>query len=342
MTCFTPLTAYRNPISKGYISGKGKPFVVSKKRLHLMGPSSHPHLEWLQLPCGQCSGCRFRRSASWAARCMHEALLYRNNCFVTLTYNSDHVPLDGSLRKSDAQKFLKRLRKKYIPKCPFPKDDFHKIRRAEWHQANQIRYYYCGEYGDKFGRPHYHFILFNHDFSDKKFWKKSKSGFPCFRSPSLEELWPFGNSEIGNVTFESCAYVARYVMKKINGELADTHYLRHDPDGRVYKILPEFTNMSLKPGIGAQWFEQYSKDVYPHDYVVLSGGRKMQPPKYYDGLYELTHDAEGVLYNWPRMEAIKRTRQSKALLRASDNTPERLDIKREILEARSGKYKRNL
>lgn len=323
MTCFSPLQAYRllKPLYHGP-SAKGKVNIISRKKWDAgMYPPASDVCEHLQLPCGQCSGCRLRRSAMWAMRCMHEASLYKKNCFVTLTYNSDHLPADGSLVKSDAQKFLKRLRKKF---------------------GDGIRYYYCGEYGDKFGRPHYHFVLFNHDFSDKKFWKKSKSGFPVFRSPVLEVLWPFGNSEIGNVTFESCAYVARYVMKKVNGKAADDHYLRHDPDGRVFKILPEFTNMSLKPGIGAEWFSKYSKSVYPHDYVVLSGGRKMQPPKYYDGLYECTHDDKGVLFNYPAMQQIKQRRRDNALLHIDNNTPERLNVRREILEARTSKFKRNL
>lgn len=321
MTCFTPLLAYRNPLKLNYRPGKGQPTVVSRTRPGAFSPQSHPHLEWCELPCKQCSGCRRRKSAEWATRCMHEASLHKNNCFITLTYSDLHMPFDGSISKRPCQLFLKKLRKKY---------------------GSNIRTYYCGEYGDKFGRPHYHFILFNHDFSDKKFWKKSKSGIPCFRSASLEELWPFGNSEIGTVTFESCAYVARYVMKKINGKNADHHYQRVDPDGRTYKILPEFCQMSLKPGIAKNWFTKFYKDVYPHDYVVLSGGRKMQPPSYYDGLYELTHDDNGVLYNWPRMEKIKEARKNAALFHIDNNTPERLNVRREIAERQLSKFSRNL
>ncbi len=102
----------------------------------------------LSLPCGQCIGCRLERSRQWAMRCMHEAQLHENNCFITLTYDNTHLPSDGSLHYKDFQLFIKRLRKKF--------------------GNTRIRYYMAGEYGENFGRPHFHACIFGHDFHDKK------------------------------------------------------------------------------------------------------------------------------------------------------------------------------
>lgn len=260
MTCFSPLQAYRS--SK--LTKLGKRGIVFSEVDAL-------NSEVLSLPCGQCIGCRLERSRQWAIRCMHEASLHRDNCFITLTFSSDFLPHDRSLRKFHFQRFMKRLRKRF---------------------GNGIRYYYCGEYGEKFGRPHYHACLFGFDFADKYLWKLS-NGIPLFRSNSLEELWPYGYSSIGSVTFESAAYVARYIMKKVNGPSAISHYEYVDSNsGEVFNRVPEFTDMSRgrkksgTGGIGKGWFDKYSSDVYPHDFVVLRG-KKVRPPKYYDRLYEV-------------------------------------------------------
>ena len=93
----------------------------------------------------------------------------------------------------------------------------------------------CGEYGENRGRPHFHACLFNFDFPDKKVWRKTSQGHPVWRSPSLEALWPYGFSEIGSVTFQSAAYVARYIMKKATGRDAEQVYEWTDPlTGEVF------------------------------------------------------------------------------------------------------------
>lgn len=126
----------------------------------------------LQVPCGKCIGCRLERSRQWAIRCMHEASLYEDNCFITLTYNDDHLPSNGSLDKTHFQKFLKRLRKSIYPQ--------------------KLRYYHCGEYGDEGGRPHYHAIIFGWSPSDKVLIStEDKQGITCHRylSESLTQIW---------------------------------------------------------------------------------------------------------------------------------------------------------
>ncbi len=232
---------------------------------------------------------------------MHEADQHEKNCFITLTYDDSHLPAGGTLDKQAFPKFMKRLRKKY--------------------PNERIRYYHAGEYGDKFGRPHYHSCLFGFDFGDKTYWT-DRSGFPVYRSPELEKLWPQGQSEIGSLTFESAAYVARYIMKKITGPTAADHYGTRQP---------EYTTMSRKPGIGKKWYDTYKCEVYAADSVIVRG-KEMKPPRFYDGLYELQEPEA--------MEIIKRARRRSRNL--ADGTPERLESQRRVTEARLSQHKRGL
>jgi hypothetical protein len=222
----------------------------------------------LELPCGQCIGCRLERSRQWAMRCLHESSLYESNSFITLTYDDSNLPAGGSLNYPDFQRFMKRLRK---------------------NSKSAIRFYMGGEYGESTARPHFHACLFGYDFPDKVFFRKSASGEKLYTSKFLESLWPFGLSSIGDVTFASAAYIARYCVQKVTGDAADAHYSCPefvDEDGVIRSsVVPEFNHMSLKPGIGARWLSKYQTDVFPRDYVVVNGV-KTKPPKYYDVLFE--------------------------------------------------------
>lgn len=241
MPCYHPLHAY-----KAVGKDRSKIVVVFKRSDSFRG-------ERLDLPCGQCIGCRLERSRQWAVRCMHEASLHKENSFLTLTYEDSRLPSNGSLVLSDYQNFMKRLRKSIAPK--------------------KVRFFHCGEYGEQLGRPHYHALLFGHDFADRKFFS-SRGDNRVFTSESLSRLWPFGFAVIGEVTFESAAYVARYVLKKVTGGKAEEHY-----QGRA----PEYVTMSRRPGIGTGWFKKYSGDVYPRDRVIVRGV-STRPPRFYDGL----------------------------------------------------------
>lgn len=266
----------------------------------------------LQLPCGRCIGCRLERSKQWAIRCIHEASLHEHNCFVTLTYSDEYLPHDGGLHYKDVQNFLKRLRKKYPG----------------------IRYYGCGEYGGQFDRPHWHLILFNHTFTDLSLWRKSNAGNSLFRSATLETLWPFGHSSIGAVTFESAAYVARYIMKKVTGDPANRAYQSVSTvTGEVYDRRPEFNFMSLKPGIGAKWWSKYHKQVTVRD-AVIHDGTPLKPPRYYDKLLKRV--------NSDLFDEIKSQRAIDNSKRALDNTPQRLAAKEVVQQAKLSKLKRSL
>lgn len=198
---------------------------------------------------------------------MLEASLHERNSFLTLTYEDKYLPADGNLDKRAVPKFMERLRKRR-----------RKIGR-------KIRYYQCGEYGEKRKRPHYHVVLFGEDFSDSRV-PFGKGEYPTWISSELCELWPFGQSLIGSVTFESASYVARYVCDKVTGSQAELHYEVVDPGtGEVTERVPEFATMSRRPGIAAEWLDRYESDVYPSDEVVVSGARS-KPPRYFDKLLE--------------------------------------------------------
>lgn len=238
----------------------------------------------VQIPCGKCIGCRLEKARQWAVRCVHEAQMHEENCFITLTYNNENLPKDRCINKKDLQLFFKRLRKK------INKDN----QKPYQHQKyKEIRYYACGEYGDRFSRPHYHACIFGHDFHDKEklrgnnikwkknYFSKAKTDFALYRSAQLESCWTLGFSSVGEMSFESAGYVARYVMKKITGDQADIHYKRDILESGSDTIEPEFALMSRMPGLGQTWLEKYYTDVYPKDYFHINGV-KNKPPRYYD------------------------------------------------------------
>jgi len=194
---------------------------------------------------------------------MHENQMHDESCFITLTMNDEYLNSRDnpySLDRSEFQRFMKRLRKRY---------------------GKKVRYFHCGEYGEKNSRPHYHAIIFGMDFEDKELFQV-RDEIRLYTSETLAKLWPFGFVTIGEVTMESCAYVARYVTKKIKGKDAENHYIRWDPlTGEGIPIEPEYATMSRKPGIGKSWLDKYKSDVYPHDYVVIKK-HKIRPPRFYD------------------------------------------------------------
>lgn len=201
-------------------------------------------------------------------------------------------------------------------------------------QYDKARFYMCGEYGGETGRPHFHACLFNVLFEDKLFHKRTTSGADIYESATLSKLWGLGFASVGEVTFESAAYVARYIMDKRTGASAKLHYERLDQNtGEIYELIPEFTRMSLKPGIGAEWYNKFKTDVYPHDYVIVRG-QKMKPPKYYDRrLTILDPDS------W---EIVENKRLEKMLASQQDNTPARLAVRQTVAIAGMNFKKRGL
>lgn len=213
MTCFRPMQGFR---------AAGGGFTTNRRK----SPTQAP----MAVPCQKCVGCRFERSQQWAARCVQEARVSEYSTFLTLTYEDEFLPFGGTLVKRDLSLFLKRLRKK---------------------KGAGLRYYAAGEYGDDNQRPHYHLLLFNCWFDDRVFLRKNHRGEDLFASAECRELWPWGFNVIGDVTFESAAYVARYIMKKVDGKKREEgHYLVTLPDGQTFERLPEFQTASNGSGTG--------------------------------------------------------------------------------------------
>lgn len=285
---------------------------------------------------------------------MHEAQQHDRNSFLTLTYSNEAlasrrtrweptVPYtppsreesalstdsaltnsssqaassyEESLRPRDVQLFIKKLR----------------FSQSELGLA-KVRHYSVGEYGERTRRPHYHIALFGEDFAGDRYHWRTSGEYNIYRSPRLEKLWGLGNCEIGELTTDSAAYIARYVMKKINGKKAQQHYRRETADGEIYYLVPEFALMSRRPGIGRDWLTEYNRDVYPHDHVIVNG-HKFKPPRYYDKLMEAWSPAT--------MAEIKFNREMRCKELEADNTPARLADKETVTKAKLAFKKRNL
>lgn len=300
MPCYHPVTGYPSLI----VNPSGKRSLVFDQARSLGAGVINTAIK---VPCGRCIGCRLEYSRQWAVRCMHEAQTHEENCFITLTYDDDHLPSDLSLCLKDFQNFMKRLRKLVSPQ--------------------KVRFFHCGEYGADFGRPHYHACLFGFDFEDKVLFK-TRDDVRLYTSDVLQSLWTFGFSTIGDVTFDSAAYVARYVLKKVTGNKEDVlgHY-----QGRK----PEYTTMSRRPGIGAAWLNRFSSDVYPSDELV-SNGAIMKPPRFYDNQYESIHP------DVIRSMKAKRCHRAQRPNVKINNTPERLEVRKKVKMAQFLNLKRDV
>ncbi|AXL15077.1 replication initiator protein [Microviridae sp.] len=309
MACYSPLKGYRDPETNGLCFKK-----------------TRPNQETLDVACGQCLGCRTDRALMWAVRIVHESTLHIDlygNCFVTLTYrdqydctdeqlrNGYHIPPDGSLNKAHFQKFIKRLRR---------------------HFPQKIRFFHCGEYGDQTQRPHYHACLFNVNINDSIVWKNDE-GLITYYSETLNDLWPYGFATVGELNYETAAYTARYILKKITGERANDHYLRCDDYGVAYWLQPEYVTMSLKPGIGYDYYQKYHRDIFPADKTAVPGkGMVNKVPRYYQNLLEASDTAT--------LDLVKQLRQRFIEKHAEDFTPERLEARYRVHKARNKNHQR--
>lgn len=305
MTCYHPIDAwysFKRKTSKG------------NKAITFSLEDAIPYTHFT-IPCGQCIGCRLDRSADAMVRCVHESLCWSQNCFVTLTYSPEFLPDDNGLNFRDLCLFWKRLRRYFY--------------------GRKIRYFACGEYGSLSHRPHYHAIIFNLDFDDKKPLFKSASGSITYTSDVLSDLWGLGYCSLGCVSAESASYVARYVTKKITGD-----GLRDYVDDDGVCISKENSRWSRAPFIGGYYLEKYWKDIYLRgDRCLIRKGdsmKKFRVPRAYDKWLAEHH---------PDVFAdIKAQRQNNALelSRSPDNDWRRLRVREELHELRAKKLVRNL
>jgi len=306
MTCYAPIQGYKSK----FLTKNGKRSVV----FHPNDALGTCKLFQVTLPCGQCVGCRLEYSRQWAIRCMHESQMHSESCFITLTYNDKFLPRYGSLDYDHWTKFMKRLRKKF--------------------SDIKVRFFMGPEYGEKSHRPHYHALLFGLDFSDKQLFS-IRNGYRLYVSEILNSLWScpktsesYGFASVGSVTFESAAYVARYMMKKVKGE---DHVLRYFAKcnghtdinvetGEIFPIAKERARMSRMPGIAKDWYDKFGNtDCHNHDFVVL-GTKKVRPPRYYDNILK---NIDPSVY-----ESIKEQRVIDSKKFKDNNTPDRLEVRR--------------
>lgn len=238
--------------------------------------------------------------------------MHKHNAFLTLTYKPELLET-RSLVHRDYQLFMKRLRKQ-LP--------------------HKVRYYMCGEYGGQHGRPHFHACLFGHDFDDKKHWRTTPSGAALYTSATLDGIWGKGFTSIGAVTFESAAYIARYIMAKITGPNAWQFYQHIDEEtGEITDLEPEYNKMSLRPAIGKTWLKRYREDVYPEGEILIRG-HKSKAPKYYDKEFKREDPAA--------FAELKTQREVQALEYRDDNTPQRLQAKERVAVAKINRLIRKL
>ena len=275
MPCYNPLVAWR----------------VEGKIVFNPPTGSAGLLKPFNLPCSKCYGCRLNYARSWALRCQLEALSHKENCFITLTFSNEYLEKrknPWSVNKIDFQLFMKKLRKKY---------------------GDHIRYFHCGEYGEKTYRPHYHALIFGHDFriqtNKNKVQKFGKGKFPLYNSEELNKLWSMGHCTVGELNFDTASYTARYVTKKIKGEASKIHI--NPQTGVVTNIEDVYCTMSRGNkktkfnGIGEEAYHKYKHRWYGNDFIVNGNGIKMKPPRYFDKLYEQEFPE--------KFEAIKKARK---------------------------------
>jgi len=307
MVCYHPQKAYKSKT----LNASGKRGITFNRN------EAYTELT-VVIPCGSCHGCRLEKARNWAVRCTHEAQMHEDNSFLTLTYSDEHLPRSRSIDPRATQLFMKKLRHHLAPK--------------------KIRFFLCGEYGGKTGRPHYHILLFGHQFDDLVLYAESpKTKDRIYTSETLDELWQLGECKVGKVSFQSAGYVARYQMKKIGGKKAAKHYEYVDELGEVHQRQPEFSRQSNRPGIGKPWLDKFHNDIFPRDFVIhlgKKGASKMAVPKYYDKIMEREHPKA--------FRRVQHLRKKSFRKNADNNTPDRLAVREEIKLRKTDQLKRNI
>lgn len=255
-----------------------------------------------KLPCKQCLGCRIDREEEWAIRLMHECQQSENNHFLTLTLDDDHLPKNKSLDHEIIKLFHKKLRK----------------------QNGPIRFFIAGEYGPETSRPHWHGIYFGLELTDLEH-EGTHKGNKYYGSQILDKIWGNGHIVIGeNVTRQTCVYTAGYMLKDVNKEWK-TQYSLVDPEtGELIPRKKPYAQMSRRPGIAKDWYDQYNTDVFPHDFVVTKQGKKQASPAYYRRMLKEENPElyEKILAN--RKEALNNPTYK------WNNSPERLAVRQKV------------
>lgn len=252
-----------------------------------------------QIPCGKCIQCRLSYSRDWANRCMMELKTSTNAAFITLTYDTEHLHFNPyvdvetgeigyrpMLWPADLRNFMKRLR-------------FWCSEQPGNGEMTQ-RFYACGEYGEITQRPHYHLILYNlpPEFYENSHVFTNGVCAPYWTCSPLEKLWPDGLSVYGDVSWECCAYVARYVMKKQKGKSRQAQIAAQAQFFPDHPWIDEFTRMSRMPGLGRAYYDEHKDEIYATDEIFVPRNGSVQPArpcKYYDRLFDVEREGDMLL-----------------------------------------------
>lgn len=253
-----------------------------------------------------------QRVADWQTRIVHESIMHKENSFITLTYGPGNLPPNASLEHRDFQLFMKRLR---------------------FQTGKELRFYMCGEYGDKNGRPHYHACIFNHEFRKDRERGKSGSGEQMYESDQLTELWGMGTCTTQDLTPGTAAYAAGYIMKKTLGDDAKNAYDVIDENGQLLKREPPYSRSSNRPGIGKTWYDKHGKTDMAHDFIIQDGIKKSIPP-----YYEKLNKRQGGVS--ARIENMRE--EKKAKINPRDQWADRLKVREEVLKAKIARKVREL
>jgi len=302
MRCTSPMTV-------GFLSD-GKTLTWSAKKRSLQFAP-------FQLPCGKCLSCRLQYAQETAVRCVHEASMYPQNCFLTLTYNEENLG-DNKLDYKHIQTFIKDLRNQEFSKLLkklYPENtqseqrekwnSLEKEERETIYEKIRISTFVCGEYGSTTKRMHWHLLLFNWSPEDGKKHRSTERGDIVYVSKVLNVLWPRGLHEYGKITFESAGYTARYSTKKLVHGKDDEHN---------YKPI---SRRSCKNAIGKKWLEKYWQQVFDHGYItILKDGKAVQTgiPRYYEKWLQKNKPDEWQKYIVGRKQiVIEKAEQKEAL-----------------------------
>lgn len=207
----------------------------------------------VELPCGKCVGCVQDKAQGWAIRCVHESMFHVQNCFITLTYRD---PPPEKLSKEHVQDFIRSMRDAGI----------------------KLRYFVCGEYGEKTRRPHYHMIVFGHDFRDGSIRAGMGPISPneYYVNPMIDKFWGHGNCMIGPAEPGSIFYTTGYALKNFG-------------DAECFHLA------SRRPFIGAEWLAKYYDDLVRCNCVTIDGNKHSIPAAYlrrmeYAGDFDVLRD----------------------------------------------------
>lgn len=318
MTCFHPITVWQQTHARLDIPAKD---YYALKKVQFREVKGRKKIE---IPCGKCLGCRLDHANAWATRMTIEAKTWKKNCFVTLTYNNENLPInhegEPTLIKKHIQDFFKRLRYHHKGKETW-------INPKSEKKEEPIRYFCCGEYGPKGGRPHYHVAIFNWEPDDLVFYKTNKHGDAIFKSKTLQKIWGHGFVTVEEMNFNTAAYISRYVQKKAGLEPEKREYTgvirwewREDErNGMPYKHFiheqrtkktakqKEFVLMSRGVGIGLKYWLDNKEKIKRNGGILLKikdTAKIKQIPRYFKKIWEKE--------NWEEYHRFAYKQQKKA------------------------------